>query len=505
MRRACVILAALAFAACKVDVEGAGCVTPGSRAECPDGQACGNDLRCSIRAASCAARCDLGPTRCIDGATLETCIPDLDPVCGTLRPQACATNLACVDRPTSHACECAANLTAVFAAGTGGSSLGGPWYPTGLPDPPQCRFKKLGDALDAAVAYGGTTTVQAFGGGSGGPVMFTSETFPLVVPADVTIFGADSPAGETIIQGDAATPATMVTLQGTLERVHLQNVSMTGNGVDMTCGATGSPTLRDVVVSAGAQKLAKGVTVSGPCGAILERVDASGASAAALDIAVPATPIVIVSGCWLHGCGAGIQASGGKVGIFADSTTGALTQVTDNTGAGIVLSGTTATEASLASVLVARNGGTGIYINQIPIASKLTMVSCDVHSNGTATPQTYGPSPQRVAGGILLTQSSLATFSLQSNRIYANDGNMGADELAFYSSGAWSVNNSACGSANTFGCTGGGVVVGTPAAVSITAGTVDARTSRWSVVPPPLSGTVTWSPECPGTPPACPP
>jgi hypothetical protein len=499
MRRACVILAALAFAACKVDVEGARCNTPGSLVECPDGQACGNDLRCSIRAASCAARCDLGPTRCIDGATLEACIPDLDPVCGTLRPQTCATNLVCVDRPTSHACECGANGTAEFAAGTGGSPVGAPWYPTGLSDPPQCRFEKLGDALYAAVAHGGTTTVQALGGGSGAPVMFTGERFPLVVPDGVTL------AGATIIQGDAATPDTMVTLQGRLERVHLQNVSMTGTGVDMTCGATGPPTLRDVVVSAGATKLTAGVSTFGSCGALLERVDVSGAQGPAIDIGVPSTSTVTVNGSSFHGSGTGIQIRSGKVSLAADTITPSLrTQVTGNMGDGIVLDGTLPgadlIDVGLSSVVVSGNAGTGIYVNSIPTLSKLTMSSSDVYSNGTGAPRPYGPTPQRTAGGILLTQSSLQTFSFTSNRIFANDGGKGADELAFYSSGAWSFNPPVCGPAtNAFGC------LGTGKAVSITTGTVDARNSLWSVVPPPINGVVTWSPDCAGTAPVCPP
>jgi hypothetical protein len=509
MRRACVIFAALALAACKVDLEGARCNVPGSPAECPDGQACGNDLRCSTRAAGCLARCDLQATTCVGITEVKTCVGDVDPVCGSWQTQACGTNLVCVERGQAHACECGANGTTVFAAGTGGSPVGGPWYPTGLEIPPQCRFRQLGDALEAAVAHGGPTTVKAYGD-PGAAVTFTGETFPLVVPNDVTISGADSPAGETILQGDAATSATMVTLQGTLERVHLQNVSMTGNGVGVTCG-TGTPTLRDVIVSAGTQRLARAVTVAGPCGASLERVDASGATSAALDVAADAGALVTVTGGRFHASGTGLQVTGGKLDFRVDSTTGG-TQVTDNiatvpgaqpdtVGTGILLIGnSTVIDATMTGVVVARNAGTGMYVNSISSSSSLTMTSCDVFSNGTGAPQAYGPAPQRSAGGILLTQSSLTTFAFQSNRIYANDGGKGADELAFYSSGAWNFNPPVCGPAtNAFGCMGVGK------AVSITTGTVDARNSLWSEIPPPLNGAVTWSPECSGTAPACPP
>jgi len=505
MRRAFAAAAALALAGCQVDVEGARCTVPGSLTECPDGQACGNDLKCSRRAAACAAaatRCDLQASRCASGSVAETCVANVDPACGSWQAQACGTNKTCVTRGPSGACECDANGGTELAADPLlGSAPGAAPRPTGLATPSDCRFRKLGDALAAAAARGGVTTVKAYGA-PGAPVTFTGEAFPLVVPPDVTVAGADAPAGVTILQGDAATSATMVTLQGTLQGVQLQNLSMTANGADLTCGATGMPVLRDVVIaSAGAQKLASGVTIAGACGALLERVDVSGAAGAALFVDVPSGAPITVGGSRLHGSGVGIDAIGGALKLQPDPTTGAATEATDNTGYGVYLRGATKVEATLTGVLVARNGGTGLYIDSVPATSALTMTSCDVHSNGTISPTTYGPSgSQRTAGGILLRQSGLPTFQLQGNRIYANHGGTGADELAFYSSGTWLLNPLlSCVAPNAFGC------VGTGYAVYATGGSVDARYSIWPVISPPVNPAVVWSPECAAAAPACPP
>lgn len=460
MRAAPVLVAALALAACHVNVEGAPCAQPGATTDCPGGQACGVDLKCSTWAASC------------------------------------------VSRGLSGACECGTNAGTEFAADPSlGSAPGGIPFPTGIATPPECRFRKLGDALAAASAHGGPTTVKAYGG-AGTPVVFAGETFPLVVASDVTVAGADSPAGETIIRGNAATSVAMVALQGTLQRVHLENVSTTGNGVDMTCGAAGLPTLSDVIVSAGTQKLAKGVTLSGSCGALLERVDVSGASGAALDIAVAATAPITVNGGKFHMSGIGVKANGGTLVFQSDPTTGA-TEATDNTGIGILLTGSaTAVNATLSGVLVARNGGTGVVIGSVPSTSTLSLNACDVHSNATVSPTAYGPAPGRNAGGILLLSPpvTIPTFKMQSSLIYANHGGtFGADEIAFEGGTGWALTTLSCATANAIGC------IGTGYSVSVLgSGTVDAQYTTWPPGASTTNGFVNSSNPCAAWTAACP-
>lgn len=505
MRRVPVMLAVLALAACKVEVEGARCATPGTVTDCPEGQACGNDGRCSERAAAClATRCDVGATRCT-GDDLQTCT-DADATCGRWDTRSCsAEGLLCVKRGGNpHACECPANATAEFTADPLGSPSGAVPYPTGIDSPRVCRYRRLRDALDAAVAHGGTVTVRAHGA-PGEAVSFgiaTGESFPIVVSEGVTLVGASAP-GETTIDGDGAgTGVSIVRVEGgTVERVRIANVSMANaTGAELVCGAATGSTLRDVTVTASAQPFATGVSVRGNCGAVLQRVDASAASGAALDVAVGAGVQVTVSGSRLHGSGTGVDAVGGVLTFQKDGMV--ATEVTDNAGRGIHLGGATVVDATLDGLLVARNGGTGIVV-EAPSTSRLSMTSCEVHSNAATTPTPYGPVGNvRGAGGVLLVQSALlGGFQFANNRIYANDGGANADGLAFYSNSlTWSVNTGSCDTANQFGC-----VRGTALAVSATGGGVDARGSKWESIAPPVSANVVWSPECQGTVPACPP
>ena len=101
--------AALALAACTVNVEGAPCSAPGATVDCPDKQACGNDLRCSARALDCkttGSMCTPGPAECISAQVSKRC-DGSDPVCGTWVTDDCAARgMGCGTRGSSGACEC---------------------------------------------------------------------------------------------------------------------------------------------------------------------------------------------------------------------------------------------------------------------------------------------------------------------------------------------------------------------------------------------------------------
>jgi len=70
------LAASAALSACSVATEGAPCA---SAANCPSGQGCGLDGRCSVRALSCVA-CSAGASRCGAGG-LEACEVSADGVC----------------------------------------------------------------------------------------------------------------------------------------------------------------------------------------------------------------------------------------------------------------------------------------------------------------------------------------------------------------------------------------------------------------------------------------
>ncbi len=492
MRAAFAIAAALLLAACRVDVEGAHCTLPGSASECPDGQACGNDLKCSARAAACTARCDLDARRCVPGNAVETCVASADPICGSWqRSDDCQAKELLCSTTTSQgaACDCPANATAEFAADPENTQPAP--HPSGAATPKACRFSRLGDALAAAAAHPGAATVRAYGT-AGTSVVFgasSGDTLPLVVASNVTLVGA---AGvlDTTIRGDGPSAATIVAVSGTVEGIRVTNVSQAGAGVELTC-VSAEPALRDVTVSSGTPKLKAGIAIAGPCGATLQRVDASGASGAALDVtaASPAN-LVTVTGSRFHGSGTGIHASGAKLVVGPDGAT--ASEVTGNAGTGILVDGTNAVDVTLTGVVVAANGGTGVVVRDVPATSTFRMSGCDVHSNAGAAATQYGVVP-RNAGGLLFSTQAF-TLDVNSNRFHANDGGaLGADEIAFEKGTGWTINPGPCtnGVANAIGC------IGTGFSVSIVGGgNVDAGNTTWPGAAPMTNGFVNTQPAC---------
>jgi hypothetical protein len=504
MRGALVIAAATVLAACQVEVEGARCETPGESRDCPSGQACGNDGKCSMSAAACEAartRCNVDDLRCNAGhSAVERCVSTVDPACGSWQQtDPCSgQGLVCAQRiGQPPACECPVNDGPEFAADPENTTPAP--YPTGVANPKECRFRRLGDALAAAGSFAGAATVRAYPG-AGASVVFgsaTGETYPVDVPANVTLVGAAG-VSDTTISGDAGSSATIVTVRGTVQGVRITNVSMTGTGVELQCDG-GIPTLRDVTISATTPKLTKGIVIAGSCGGTLQRVDVSGASGAALDIALPSTaPTVTVSGSRFHGSETGILASGGKLVVQNDADTSS--EATDNTGSGIVIGGSGTVDVTLTGVVVARNGGTGFVLAGVPANSTLRMTGCSVHSNATQAPRQYGTT--RNAGGILISpQGLLDVFEMRGNQVHSNHGGtFGADAIAFETGSGWPLTTGSCVTANAIGC------IGTGYSVSVVGlGTVDAQYTTWPGAAPSTNGFVNTANACsPPWPDACP-
>lgn len=477
--------AVLALLACKVDVEGAPCTTPGATADCPSGQACGNDLKCGERAAACAAtRCDVGAASCVgaDGSSagsefVKACTR-ADPACGKWELVPCASRgLECRPDGGTAACECPANGGTDFVADPLGSPATATPHATGLDTPRECRFRRLGDALEAAAAVGSAATVHVRGGP--GPLVFgdaaTGETFPLWIPETVSLLGAEPPSGPTVIRVESDN-GPFVALAGALQGFRVESAAATSTAIGTTCANATSPrpSLTDVTVDGGG-KLTAGIAVSGLCGAVLARVDVARAGVGLMGSAGSAT--VDVTGSTFHECAYGIQATGGKLTIGPDPVAHVPSTVKDNHQIGVYLEAGEARDATLDGVIVSGNEGTGIVIRSIPTTSKVTIKGCDVHSNGTKSPETYGPiDNRRPAGGILVSQASLSPFTFTANRVYGNAG----DQLAFESSQPWSISPGACGAAsNAFGC----VAVGAAAVAVVGGGTVNANYTVWPGTP----------------------
>jgi hypothetical protein len=291
-------------------------------------------------------------------------------------------------------------------------------------------------------------------GEPGAPVVFdatTGDTLPLTVASNVTLAGADAPAGATIVRASAGDGQSVLSVQGGIvSGVHVENQASTGVGVATSCLTAPRPAIRDAVVTGGA----RGVDVTG-CGAELTRVTVSGAA-----------------------------------------------------GEGIVFHGNTVMDVMVDQAVVATNGGTGVVAESISTDSSVTISHCDVHSNGSNSPRLYGPGTPRKAGGVFLSQNRLSSFQFVGNSLYANEG----DELVIESDRSWSVTaGSPCGTAtNVFGCSGADFV---DFALAIAGGgSIDATWTTWPRIPATtvVSGAVTCSSYCNGVEgarvlPACPP
>lgn len=510
MRGAPAILAALLLAACSVDVEGARCRVAGATEDCPSGQACGNDLTCSERALACEAagtRCAPGAARCADSDAVERCAAS-DPACGAWEVEDCAAaGLACGDRSGAAACECPAyGGPAFWADPVGGSRAGALPFPTGASAPAACRFGRLGDGLERAASYAASTgaaaAVQPF---AAGPSVFgdvaTGEAFPLVVPENVHLLGAAGEVGPVVVRAEGASAAALVHVRGWLSGVRVESaptalvggglLAATGTGVLATCGAGAAPWMAEVEVVGGGT-LGKGVDVdvaAGACGATLMDVEVSGVAGPALAVSADAAAAgrVQVRGGTFRDSAVGIRATGGQLSLGSESVLGAelgaivaddAVEVTGNAGDGVVLSGDGARtiDAELLGARITGNGGTGVVLESVSPSSRLVVRACVVFANGDTAPRAYGGAAQRTVGGVLVRQLSLAApLAFLENRVSANAG----DQLAFDTSGAWSISPGACARANVFGCVAPGAY-----AVGVKGGgSVDASFTVWPTIP----------------------
>jgi hypothetical protein len=463
MRRAIVFTAALALAGCKLDYEGARCNTPGSVAECPSGQACGNDGRCSERAAACGtALCVAGRVVC-SGNTVTTCTTSEDAVCGSWHASPCAANTTCTaEGPTAAYCRCDANAGLELAVDpSSGSTVGAQPFPTGLATPPECRFKRVGDALASAADLVAADPAKApvvtvMGGAAGRTVSLGSgasgEVLPLVVPQNTTLTGetASGATYEIVLDDAAAAAAVTLSSAAALSHLTIRNAAAgaAAQAVTLLCSAPAAAILDTVTIlgDSGAQRLGHGLFV-GPtdsCGLSASAVDVSGAGIGLeVDAATP-TDVVEFTGGSIRGCGKGVRLRRGVLMMSG-------TRVEQNTGFGV--SGGESdgdSELYLANVVISTNGDTGLRVLN---NRKLSVTGSTIYGNG-ATTSWAGATASRRAGGIVLwgNPPAVGSFLFTGNRVYANKG----DQVLALSSGAttWNVDGTSCaaGQFSVFAC-----------------------------------------------------
>jgi hypothetical protein len=525
MRLPAVMLAA-GLAACQVDVEGAICAVPGDASECPSGQACGVDGRCSTRAASCMApelRCtpDVDRRCSADAKRVETCTR-ADP-CGAWEVTAAADDCSAAQLVcAAGACACpmpAGEIVVDVASPEGGLA------PSGAADPPECRFKQLGPALSYAAGEwqpahaGAPVTVRAVGAPTPeAPVVFEDEELPLVIGTDVTLApqGAD-PAG-WVIAGTPPASGSIVTLGG---GARLEGFTIRGGGpgygISVSCAPTVDATVHRVVVDGGGS-LSRGITVADACGLVasdLRVADVAGqglwVDAWLLEASVPAVGVRIDGG-WIEGCGAsGIELRGGAL---------TLNQVVIRGNAGFGVKARTRDENPKRAIALEindstleANGEAGLLVRALEAGSSLAVRRSVFTRNRATTPQETEFTSGRRVGGVYLYGAPPSELVFEGNRVYANandDAEVIVDQLATVAGATWDLSGPAtCGAlANVFACPGNGrLVYGSGVSPSV-------RRAYWPTAPPSAWPPVTlvenadFDPTCPfdATPiPACTP
>lgn len=485
LRRAPALAAALLLAGCSVDVEGAPCRVPWQGGDCPDGQACGNDLRCSTRALSCAA----AGAHCVPGAQSE-CVavpvdagPDHvasrhctaeDPVCGLRVVEDCTARqgMVCGQRDAAAAlCECpdATGPIALVADATLGSpDARRPPFPRGV-GPPECRFGNLWDAMEwTSILFGvGGASVTATG-------VFTrraDNSWPLTVGTSKTLRAAAGAAPVLRVdpQGVSTsgdTSQALIVVQGVLDGLAVEGATSVATGVKLRCGA-GVPEVRNVAVRGGGT-LTFGIVVGGiggpgnACGGMVVNARVTGADTG-LSLEPDPTGLATVLGGIFSGNRDGIRLRRGTMTIDADPATSTTkVRVEGNSGRGVVLdynSAASVFDATLRLLDIDGNGREGIAweANSLPSAAKLRFRSCTIHGNfKTATGDT--------AGGVSLPAeaTSISLLELTGSSIWSNGG---AQLSLFASPTVAAFGTDACGAdANWIGGCGEAISISNPSA-----------------------------------------
>lgn len=442
--RAAALLAAGLLAACSVDVDGAPCATPGTTGDCPGGQACGNDRRCSARALACrASRCAPGAAdACLDpaglasGTALARWCSGADPVCGAWIVERCAEGgMRCGRRSGAARCECPPAPTRELTVSPDGAPAGAPPYASGAPSPPGCTFRTLTEAIAHAgdlhdLDPAGPVTVVAAGAPAGATRVFsaaTGESFPLRL-RDGVVLTSDGPARggtyEIRYEGAGAAAVSLDGAGGGLHGFTIRNGDAGAGSAGVLLGCPGGTVrLSSLVVEGrgdGGARLGTGISGWG-CAAVADGVHVRDVAGAGIDwgadLASSTLRLALTNGSVRGSGGSGVVLRGGR--LLLDGV-----RVAESGARGVDATSAGASRVEIRRSSVAWNHDTGIAIAD---ASDVRISRTTIYANLAATAW-GGPlvpsGTRRRAGGVVLagTPPAPGLFELWGNRVYGNGG-----------------------------------------------------------------------------------
>jgi filamentous hemagglutinin len=316
----------------------------------------------------------------------------------------CATNgLTCGSKAgAGAACQCPENGgTDVYVDPGAGSDVVGGLFPTGIQSPAACRYATLTNGLTKVGAPGRVIAISATL-----PATFGGETFPLNIPAGVSVMTADATfnASDYVIAFGGAAEAVILN-NGTA----LRGFSINGSGTAaalIVCNA--GSTILDTLLLNGNSTVADGVDLGGTCAATLMNAVTIG-QLAGVGLNVSSSAATNLTGTTtISAAQIGVQLSNGSLtasGLHADgnrrygmlvpgTATGApllnLNQSSaSGNGSSGVFAGISLAKGSLtaSNTTVAGNGGIGIELNTTA-THQLTSVMAQ--GNGTISGASVG-------------------------------------------------------------------------------------------------------------------
>jgi hypothetical protein len=450
---------------CHQDAQG--CFSTSAPAACPTDTSCKGTLPSA--ACTCDNACGAAGTFCADGKTVATCALDNNtpacltitsttgcggssacvagacvcPAIGTTAGTGCATvnatscsgtdiltctteaasgcklwqasthcgdsGLTCGTKgSTTPACQCPENVgTDVYVDPAAGSDVAGGVFPTGLQTPASCRYASLTKGLAVVGSPGRVIAISAIL-----PVSFGGESFPLNIPASVSLLTADAtfnPADYAIAFGGGTTAVTLA--NGSALRGF--SVVASGNAQALVSCSTGSVVL-DTLLLNGNGSVTDGFDVTGTCSAATNGVGIENLAGVALN--VTSSAISTVNGGSLLRSAIGLLLTTGTV-----NATG-LT-VESNSVDGILLpnSGLGSATLSLASQTVVDANNVGVDVEKGSLSALDSVVSGNLGGAGLLLNSTGSHQLTTVtvsgngAAGIQLTAGTLTASSLTAN------------------------------------------------------------------------------------------
>jgi hypothetical protein len=335
-----------------------GCFASSNSMVCPGHQSCegaagGAACKCPAAGTTEGSSCPTAGATSCTGNVVLTCTAEAGSGCKLwVKTTDCAAAAGgpfqCGTRAGAAACQCPdAGTTQIFVDPVAGHDTA-TVPPTGANSPAACRYKTITKALTAVTA----TRRRLVATTATPPASFTGETFPLVLPANVTLDTVDAtptPANYTIVfDSPSATAAVTMGDGAILEGFTLQ--AATGNAAAATIScAAGAVTVRSCMLvgastGAAATKPATGIAIGDACTGTLTNLTVRNFRIG-VAVATTSTTAVAITDSTLRDSGIATTAGAGLL-VAAGKVTATRLTINKSSGGtaswGVVVNGTSA-------------------------------------------------------------------------------------------------------------------------------------------------------------------